>query len=98
MPTDLQAAGMLYTSGCLTIWSLYELTIIGYTYEYLSPDNFALPAAYVANNVLAPGRQEFRALIVRANDTMTVDGAICIAMYAYRGLPVVFAGGVSTLF
>jgi hypothetical protein len=57
-----------------------------------------LPAAHVANNVLAPERQAFKALIVRANDTMTVDGAKYIAMFAHQGLPVVFAGGVPTLF
>ena len=97
-PTDLQAAGMSYTSGYLTIMSVHKLTILGYRYEYLSPDNFALPTAHVANKELAPDRQAFRALIVRVNDTMTVDGATSIAKYAQRGLPVVFAGGVPTLF
>jgi hypothetical protein len=57
-----------------------------------------LPAAHVANNVLAPERQAFKALIVRANDTMTVDGAKYIERFAHQGLPVVFAGGVPTQF
>lgn len=52
-----------------------------------------LPAAQVKNKVFAPERQAFKALIVRANDTMTVEGATYIAKYAHDGLPVIFTGG-----
>ncbi|KAE8343154.1 hypothetical protein BDV24DRAFT_161591 [Aspergillus arachidicola] len=46
---------------------LYEPTDLqdaGYTYEYLSPENFDSPMAYVKNGVLAPQQQAFKAMIL----------------------------------
>jgi hypothetical protein len=71
-----------------------DLAAAGYTYSYLSPDNFASDEAVVSNGVLAPGAQAFRALIVRANDTMTADGIQALAKYARVGLPILISGGV----
>ena len=68
--------------------------MIGYTYEYLSPDNFVHPEAHVSNSTLAPDRQAFKALIVRANDTLTVSGVQHIVDFATAGLPIVFSGGI----
>lgn len=68
----------------------------GYTYEYLSPNNFHLGQAEVENGVLAPDAQEFKALIVRGNDSMTVPGVDGIARFAHAGLPVIFSGGIPT--
>lgn len=78
---------------CRECADLY-LDCIGYTYEYISPDNFVLPEAYVKDGIFAPDRQEFKALIVRANDSMTVDGVTKLAEYAHRGLPILFSGGL----
>ena len=44
--------------------------------------------------ILAPQRQAYKALIVRGNDTMTVEGAKKIAQFAHEGLPIVFSGGI----
>ena len=77
--------------------SVYEpndLAAAGYSYEYLSPDNFVLPEAYVQDGVLAPDRQAFKTLIVRGNDTLTVTGVQKLVEFAQAGLPVVFSGGV----
>lgn len=73
-----------------------DLEEAGYAYEYLSPNNFDLPQAYVSNGVLAPDAQEFKALVVRANDSMTVPGAQKIAEFANSGLPIIFSGGIPT--
>ncbi|KAI1137565.1 hypothetical protein F5Y05DRAFT_419507 [Hypoxylon sp. FL0543] len=80
-----------------SIPSLYQsddLVHKGYTYTYLSPENFDLDAAYVENGVLAPSRQQFKALIIRENDTMTVDGVEHLKTYAKAGLPIVLSGGL----
>lgn len=74
------------------------LTRAGYTYDYISPDNFKLPEAYVKDGILAPERQAYKAMIVRANDSMTVAGAGGIAKFAYAGLPIIFSGGIPTIF
>lgn len=67
---------------------------LGYTYQYLSPDNFQLPNAVVKDNVLAPDAQAFKALVVRGNDTVTPQGIDQLLNLAHAGLPIVFSGGV----
>ena len=71
-----------------------DLELAGYTYEYLSPDDFSLPNAYVKDGVLAPTEQAFKVLIVRGNDTLTSSGVSKLAQWAKQGLPVVFSGGL----
>ncbi|KAH8674181.1 secreted protein [Xylariales sp. PMI_506] len=70
-----------------------DLTDIGYSYQYLNPENLALPEAYVEDGVLGPNMQAFKALVVRGNDTLTALGAQRIAEIAKDGLPVIFSGG-----
>ncbi|KAL9067682.1 MAG: hypothetical protein Q9157_006735 [Trypethelium eluteriae] len=91
-PTDLEHAGNVDT-----VFARGEAyMILGYAYEYLSPENFGLPGAYVANGVLAPENQAFKAMVIRANDSMTVDGTLGIAGLAQNGLPIIFTGGIPT--
>lgn len=71
-----------------------DLQETGFTYEYLSPDNFARREAVVVNGTLAPERQAFKALVLRANDTLTVPGVQYLVEYAYAGLPIIFSGGI----
>lgn len=73
-----------------------DLLEAGFRYEYLSPDNFELPAADVANGTFAPTRQAFKALIVRANASLTLSGVAHLVDYANEGLPVIFPGGLPT--
>lgn len=68
--------------------------IVGWTYEYLNPDNMYLPSAVVKSQILAPDKQAFKALIIRANDSMTVEGVQKIVEYANEGLPIVISGGI----
>ncbi|CAN8096245.1 unnamed protein product [Discula destructiva] len=80
-------------------YSPLDLKNAGYTYEYLSPDNFGLPEAYVRDGIFAPDRQAFRALIIRANDSLTLPGVQKLAEYADAGLPIILSGGIpSTVF
>ena len=72
--------------------------MLGYSYEYLSPDDFSLPEAVVENKTFAPERQAFKALVVRANESLTVDGAAKLLEYAQGGLPILFPGGTPTRF
>ncbi|KAJ5610735.1 hypothetical protein N7510_007454 [Penicillium lagena] len=69
-----------------------DLVNAGYTYEYLSPENFALENAYVSGGLLAPIRQAFKALVVRGNDTFTPDGVHHLVKYAKAGLPIIVSG------
>ncbi|KAE8454643.1 hypothetical protein EG329_000266 [Mollisiaceae sp. DMI_Dod_QoI] len=75
-----------------------DLELAGYTYEYLSPDNFDLPNARVRDHVLAPDAQAFKGLILRANDSMTVEGAMKLSNFARDGLPIIFSGGIPSTY
>jgi hypothetical protein len=64
----------------------------------LSPDNFALPEAYVAGQTFAPERQAFKALIVGANELLTGLGVAKLSEYAHAGLSIIFLGGMPSNF
>jgi hypothetical protein len=74
------------------------LSLIGFAYEYLSPDNFALPEAYVAAQTFASERQAFKALIVGASELLTGLGVTKLSEYAHAGLPIIFLGGIPSNF
>lgn len=94
-PLDLETAGTPSGPRVGHLRCTNSFTI-GYTYEYLSPDNFGLAEAYVDNGVFAPNRQAFKALVVRANDTLTLSGVQKLAEYANQGLPIILSGGIPT--
>ncbi|KAJ9499406.1 hypothetical protein H2202_004989 [Exophiala xenobiotica] len=71
-----------------------DLEEAGYTYEYVSPDNLELPSAIVENGILAPDAQGFKAMVVRANDSLTVEGVSRLLDFAHDGLPIIFSGGI----
>lgn len=75
-----------------------DLEEAGYTYEYVSPDNLELPSAFVENGILAPDAQAFKAMVVRANDSLTVEGASRLVDFAREGLPIIFSGGIPSSF
>ena len=75
-------------------WSSADTPSSGFSYEYLSPDNFGLPEAYVANGTFAPERQAFKALVLRGNDTLTVSGVNKLVGWAHAGLPIIISGGL----
>ncbi|KAK4549904.1 hypothetical protein LTR36_005205 [Oleoguttula mirabilis] len=75
-----------------------DLEETGYTYEYLSPDNFDLPSATVVDGILAPDAQAFKVMVVRANDSLTIDGVSKLVEFAQAGLPIVLAGGIPKMY
>ena len=79
-----------------TGYSPNDLQQAGFTYNYLAPENFELPNAFVSNGVLDPNGQAYKALVVQGNASLTVAGAQKINEYAKTGLPIVFSGGVPT--
>lgn len=59
---DKQTAQNAYPT---SLYDQSDLDDAGYTYAYLSPENFDLPIAYVSDRVFAPTQQEYRATILR---------------------------------
>ena len=75
-----------------------DLEEMGYSYEYISPDNLDLPAVKIVNKVLAPDAQAFKAFVLRRNDSLTLQGVSKLVEFANAGLPIVFAGGKPSIF
>ncbi|KAJ9653016.1 hypothetical protein H2198_007763 [Neophaeococcomyces mojaviensis] len=73
-----------------------DLVRAGYAYEYLSPDNFALPEVHVADGSLSPNGPAYKAMLLRGNDSMTLFGAQKLVEYAQAGLPIIVQGGIPT--
>ena len=71
-----------------------DLVDEGFSYEYLSPDSSSFLEAEFSEGLLAPSQQAFKALVVRANDTLTVAGAQKLEQLACQGLPIFFSGGL----
>jgi hypothetical protein len=64
----------------------------GYSYVYLTADNFKLPQAKVKRGVLAPSGPSFKALVLTNESSITADVADDVVRYAKAGLPVIIAG------
>jgi hypothetical protein len=77
-----------------TLYEPSDLRDTGYTYDYLSPENFRSLKPVVERDFLANEQQAYQALVLRANDTLTTDGVEKLAEYARAGLPIIFTGGV----
>jgi hypothetical protein len=76
-----------------TLYPSNDLIGAGYTYTYLSPDNFALPQATVKDNTLGPDGPAYKAMVITSNSNLTLDGVHYIQKYARAGLPVILSGG-----
>lgn len=66
------------------------LTMIGYTYDYLGPDNLASSQAYVENSQL--GLPQYQALIFINQTVASVAAVEAMVKMASKGLPIVFVG------
>jgi hypothetical protein len=71
--------------------------LLGYGYEYVTPENFNLPLANVRDKTLAPDGPAYKVLIIRRNDTFTTAGISRIVQFAHQGLPIMLYGGLPTL-
>jgi hypothetical protein len=88
---DLIDAGKL-SAYCCAIMKNTEFPP-GYTYTYLSPDNFALPEATVQNRVLGPDGPAYKAMVITSNSNLTAEGVHYIQKYARAGFPIILSGG-----
>ncbi|KAL5360501.1 hypothetical protein BJX96DRAFT_165211 [Aspergillus floccosus] len=77
-----------------TVYNETDLLRQGFSYVYLSPDNFALPQATVQDGVLAAGGPAFRAMIIPSSSNLTHEAVKSIKRYARDGLPVLLLGGL----
>ncbi|KAK7033504.1 hypothetical protein VNI00_012725 [Paramarasmius palmivorus] len=71
-----------------------SLTDAGYTYEYVSPENFKLPGVFVTNGRLALAGPAYKALVLSRIQNITIDAAQSLLDFANDGLPIIIAGGV----
>lgn len=75
-------------------WAKYRLTHLGWSYTYLSPDNFNLPQAYVESGILAPEDAQFQALVVQGSQNLTQDSLSQLKNFTDEGLPIIVVGSV----
>ncbi|KAL3468836.1 hypothetical protein BJX99DRAFT_268992 [Aspergillus californicus] len=75
-----------------TIYQSDDLLNGGWSWSYLSPDNFALPHATVQDGVFGPDGPRYKALVLTRGSNLTLAGVRQIQKYAASGLPVIFSG------
>ncbi|OJI87448.1 hypothetical protein ASPTUDRAFT_137504, partial [Aspergillus tubingensis CBS 134.48] len=75
------------------IYRSNDLINAGWSWTYISPNNFELPKATIRDHTLAPDGPRFKAMVVTTDSNMTLAGVRKMQEYATRGLPVFFSGG-----
>ncbi|KAL1880144.1 hypothetical protein Daus18300_001507 [Diaporthe australafricana] len=70
---------------------------LGYTYDYLGPQNLLLPQATVQDGVLAADGPSYKALIFSGQNIITVEAAEAVLGFAQAGLPIIVVGDASAL-
>lgn len=75
-----------------TRYSGSDLINAGYTYTYLNPTNLNLTDAYVSKRLLAPEAPAYQAMVITAQQNMTLEAVSKIQKFADDGLPIVFSG------
>ncbi|KAK1227081.1 hypothetical protein PQX77_009914 [Marasmius sp. AFHP31] len=71
-----------------------SLILAGFTYEYVSPENFKLPGISVSRGRLAIEGPAYKAFVLSRIQNVTLDAAEKLVEFAEDGLPIVIAGGV----
>ncbi|KAL2842000.1 hypothetical protein BJX68DRAFT_270940 [Aspergillus pseudodeflectus] len=70
-----------------------QLIDAGYSYSYLSPDNFNLPEAEVRNGTLGAEGPAYKALIIYKTSNVIFESISKIRQFAEAGLRVILVGG-----
>ncbi|KAL3250972.1 hypothetical protein ABHI18_010909 [Aspergillus niger] len=73
--------------------NMTQLIDAGYSYSYLSPENFGLAQAYVGNQTLGPDGPAYKVLLVYSASNLTYESISKIAQFAEAGLPVILVDG-----
>ncbi|KAL5592436.1 hypothetical protein FOBRF1_013462 [Fusarium oxysporum] len=71
-----------------------DLVEHGWSYTYISPDNFKIKSLYVKDGTLAPDGPAWKAFLIEASENLTTHATCMLGAYAKAGLPVILAGGV----
>ncbi|KAL0565735.1 hypothetical protein V5O48_016289 [Marasmius crinis-equi] len=66
----------------------------GYTYEYISPENFKLPGVLVTQGRLAIDGPAYKAIVLSRIQNITVDAVQSVIDFANNGLPIIVVGGL----
>lgn len=91
---DLQDKGKILNSLSLFLNPNCHTNIPrGWTYAYLSPDNFNLSQATATNGILAPSGPAFKAIVVENYQNMTLDAVNRLSNYASKGVTILLSGG-----
>lgn len=77
-----------------TMYTGQDLIDAGYTYTYLSPDNFNMTNARVADGLLAPESPAYKAMVITSHQNVTLDAVNRLQQYAQDGLPIILSGGL----
>ena len=85
-------AALRPANACARQAPLTALGDLGYTCDWLSPQQLADEEATVAEGILLPGGPGYRALVID-RVAVSYESAAQILQYARRGLPVVFVNG-----
>lgn len=82
---------------CLTIppYERFSLSdqILGWSFNYLSPENFVLPSAKVVDATLSVEGPSWKAFILESSQNLTAAAIQHLKRFAEDGLPVIVAGG-----
>ncbi|KAH8897161.1 hypothetical protein GQ53DRAFT_887412 [Thozetella sp. PMI_491] len=65
----------------------------GWSYSYISPDNFALPHAFVNESVLAPNGPGWKALLIHSSQNLSITAVEKLIEFANAGLPLLMVDG-----
>ncbi|KAJ5766587.1 uncharacterized protein N7511_004203 [Penicillium nucicola] len=77
-----------------TLYSESDLVNSGYTYTYVNPSNLNLTQSFVSDSILAPESPAYQALVVTAQENVTLEAVTRIQEFADAGLPVLLSGGL----
>ena len=70
------------------------LTHIGWSYNYLAPENLNSSYATVESGILAPEGASWKALVVQKTANVSLEAIETIARLATSGLPTKLVGGL----
>ncbi|GKT63413.1 secreted protein [Colletotrichum tofieldiae] len=82
------------TDGYLpVVYTANDLTQGGWSYNYLSPDNFNQPEVSINKSILAPSGPAYKAMVILATHNVTLEAVEKLQSFAQQGLPIIVAGG-----
>ncbi|KAL0777299.1 hypothetical protein CaCOL14_006817 [Colletotrichum acutatum] len=81
-----------------TMYAPTDLIAEGWSYTYVSPDNFDLPHAYVEDGILAPQDAAYQAIVILGSQNLTQISISKLESFMKAGLPIIVAGSVLGLY